>query len=160
MEANEAAGPRRGRCQSTKRSVAAVSVVQRDRLAPALEKRAPARSGGIGVTVAGLSQSRSRIPNGSVRSALSRQSDAIFLRAHERIVRAVPELGASTPLTREIIQRVELQGNRSHPADYKSDSLSFNQAYFFRNFYKCLCVLNIPGVIPPRSGLLRCPRLP
>ena len=113
MRTNEAAGARRGRCQSAKRPTGAVGVVRKDRLAPALEKRAPATGGGIGVTVAGLSQSRSRVPNGSVRSALPRQSDAIFLRTYERIVLAVPELGASTQLT--------LRNNKKSGAPRQSD---------------------------------------
>jgi hypothetical protein len=69
----------------------------------------------------------------------------IFLCLYEKTVYAIPELGTSTQSARDIMRRLETFGNRYHPADYESESLAFNQAYFFRNLYKCLCVLNVPS---------------
>jgi len=74
--------------------------------------------------------------------ALNELPDSIFVAVHEEIIRDLPDLGNLTENAKRLRYRIELAGIRSRPVDYDLESLSFNQAFFFRNFYKCLCLLS------------------
>jgi hypothetical protein len=67
--------------------------------------------------------------------------DSIFLQSHKAITKQVPTLQKITTASSQIQHHVELSSLRQYDINYDRESLAFNQAYFFRNLYKCLSLL-------------------
>lgn len=82
-----------------------------------------------------------------------RPPDHIFMTAYAGVTRRVPEVTRIGEDVKQIRHRIEQEGQRKCSVDYEQESLAFNQAYFFRNFYKCLCLLAFEG-IPPSAKYL------
>ena len=76
----------------------------------------------------------------------------LFLSVHQRLVDKVPELGVSSPTAKRMLRTVERERGRTGLVDYERNSLEFNQAFFFRNFYKCLLVANQLALSPNFGG--------
>jgi len=68
--------------------------------------------------------------------------DKIFDELTEQFHFAVPELLGTTRDSRRIKLKLELLGSKGGRfVDYDQDYLAFNQAFFFKNLYKCLLAL-------------------
>jgi hypothetical protein len=72
---------------------------------------------------------------------LNQVPDALFLQTHKLICESFPQLVGTSDRVGEIRCKIERGGLIGHAIDYEEEFLEFNRAYFFRNLYKCLCLL-------------------
>lgn len=76
---------------------------------------------------------------------LRRAADSIFLDAAERLSRYLPGFLEPTEASIRFRTRIEHQPWHSHRINYNYEANEFNQAFFLKNFYKCLLVSMYTG---------------
>lgn len=82
----------------------------------------------------------------------STRPDEIFLSTAANLSKFLPEVVEINDRVRGLKRLVKHQENVRF--DYNRDAMVFNQAYFLRNFYKCLCLLSSPDVLIPGDNIV------